>query len=209
MVPLAFGEIQTDKDTYMMKDTVIVTGFAEIPHRESLILVEIIDSNENRIGEESLTDDEDFTEGFLVDPDTWSVGEYTARITLVEDEYFIDSNGQSERTGDLIRLGDFEETVSFQVIKFSMNCPEGLIEKNNDCYKPHEPVNPSQNADPKDQRIEELELRVQILEDEKFNLEKENSRLNEIIDTLRNEAERMTNEFYNTILNQMEWFQSR
>jgi len=54
-----------------------------------------------------------------------------------------------------------------------------------------------------------LELRIQTLEDEKFNLEKENSRLNEIIDTLRNEVEKMTAEFYNTILNQMEWFQSR
>jgi len=119
-----------------MKETVIVTGFAEIPHRESFIVVEIRDSQDNRIGEELLTDDEDFTEGFVVDPDTWSTGEYTARISLVEEEYFIDYYGQSQRTGELIRLGDFEETVSFQVIKFSMNCPEGLIGQDNDCYKP-------------------------------------------------------------------------
>ena len=63
--------------------------------------------------------------------------------------------------------------------------------------------------DPKDKRITELETRVQILEDEKFNLEKENSRLNGIIETLQNEAERLTDDFYNTILNQMEWFRSQ
>lgn len=68
----------------------------------------------------------------------------------------------------------------------------------------------SQNIeDPKDRRILELEARVQILENEKFNLEKEVMRLNRIVDTVQNELKKMTDEFFITIQNQFNWFQSK
>jgi uncharacterized coiled-coil protein SlyX len=63
--------------------------------------------------------------------------------------------------------------------------------------------------DPKDRRILELEARVQILENEKFNLEKEVTRLNGIVDTVQNELKKMTDEFFITIQNQFNWFQSK
>ncbi len=63
--------------------------------------------------------------------------------------------------------------------------------------------------DPKDRRILELEARVQILENEKFNLEKEVTRLNGIVETLQDEIKKMTDEFFITILNQFNWFQSK
>jgi len=63
--------------------------------------------------------------------------------------------------------------------------------------------------DPKDMRILELEARVQILENEKFNLEKEVMRLNGIVNTLQNELKKMTDEFFITVQNQFNWFQSK
>ena len=63
--------------------------------------------------------------------------------------------------------------------------------------------------DPKDKRILELESRVQILENEKFNLEKEVMRLNRIVNTLQDELKKMTDEFVITIQNQFNWFQSK
>jgi hypothetical protein len=63
--------------------------------------------------------------------------------------------------------------------------------------------------DPKNKRILELEARVQILENEKFNLEKEVMRLNEIVNTLQDELKKMTDEFLITIQNQFNWFQSK
>jgi len=63
--------------------------------------------------------------------------------------------------------------------------------------------------DPKDKRILELEARVQVLENEKFNLENEVMRLNEIINTLQGELEKMTDEFFISIQNQFNWFQSK
>lgn len=63
--------------------------------------------------------------------------------------------------------------------------------------------------DPKDRRILELEARVLILENEKFNLEKEVERLNGIVYTLQDELKRITDEFLITIQNQFNWFQSK
>ena len=63
--------------------------------------------------------------------------------------------------------------------------------------------------EPKDKRILELEARVQILENEKFNLEKEVMRLNGIVSTLQDELKKMTDEFLITIQNQFNWFQSK
>lgn len=63
--------------------------------------------------------------------------------------------------------------------------------------------------DPKDKRILELEDRVQILENEKFNLEKEVMRLNGIVNTLQDELKKMTDEFLITIQNQFNWFQNK
>ena len=63
--------------------------------------------------------------------------------------------------------------------------------------------------DPKDKRIAELEDRVLILENEKFNLEKEVARLNGIVNTLQDEINKLTDEFFITIQNQFNWFQSK
>jgi len=63
--------------------------------------------------------------------------------------------------------------------------------------------------DPKDKRIAELEDRISILENEKFNLEKEVTRLNGIVNTLQDELKKLTDEFFITIQNQFNWFQSK
>jgi len=67
----------------------------------------------------------------------------------------------------------------------------------------------SQSIDPKDKRILELEDRVKILENEKFNLEKEVMRLNGIVDTLQDEIKKLIDEFSITIQNQFNWFQNK
>ncbi|QMU55258.1 MAG: hypothetical protein GKS07_10400 [Nitrosopumilus sp.] len=59
-VGYVYVEIQTDKITYMMEDAVIVMGNVEIPKgNDPLIQVETMDSNVNRMGDVSLTHDED------------------------------------------------------------------------------------------------------------------------------------------------------
>jgi uncharacterized coiled-coil protein SlyX len=63
--------------------------------------------------------------------------------------------------------------------------------------------------DQKDKRIAELEDRVLILENENLNLEKEVARLNGIVNTLQDEIKKLTDEFFITIQNQFNWFQSK
>ncbi len=61
---------------------------------------------------------------------------------------------------------------------------------------------PTPTNDEDQNKIAELELKID-------NLEKENSRLQGVIETLEKQIETMTNDFYQTILDQMNWFRNR
>jgi len=63
--------------------------------------------------------------------------------------------------------------------------------------------------DPRDKKILELESRIMALENEKFNLEKEVTRLNGIVETLQDRIKNLTDEFFVTIQNQLNWFQDQ
>ena len=218
MVPVAFGEISTDKDTYMMKDTVIVTGSVEIPKgNDPLILVEIIDAQGNRIGEESLTPDENFTEGFVIDPDFWSVGEYAVRIMFVHDEYTKDDDNQLQRTGELIRLGNFEETLSFQVATSIPEpitvCRDGDILREDGVCVSDIPTDDAptiqdkiKDLDEAEERINELETRVMELENEKSTLEQANEELQRQVVFLQEQLDNISDQFTDSVTQLNEWF---
>ena len=184
-----------------MKDTVIVTGNIKIPHKEAIIMVEILDSQGNRIGEESLTNKENFREGFLIDSDTWSVGQYTAKISLIEREYKIDERGVLERTGNYVPIKMSGETKTFDVIPFSLGCGEGFYENEGTCYEEIE-FSSAPIEDPRDDRIKELEDKI-------TSLETEISRLNTIIETMQNQINSMIQEFTASTIQLNEWFRNQ
>ncbi len=212
------AEIATDKNTYMLKDTVIVTGNLEIPKGNNpLILVEIIDLQGNRIGDESLTDNEELEEEFHIDPNTWVMGEYVVRIAFVHDEYVKDDNNQLQRTGELIRLGNFEETISFQVTASTPEpvtiCSDGDVLREDDvCVsetstggKPttQDKINDLNEAE---KRIKELETRVNELENEKSTLEQANEELQKQVDFLQEQLDNISKQFTNSVTQLNEWF---
>jgi len=212
----ADAEISTDKQEYHYGDTVVVSGIAELEPKE---LLEIYFTDPNGVrGFSDMSNGGEF-EGFYeifdhLDPhdayyeysDFFSeMGEYTIDVISVK-SHLVDNERVYNPTNTFHETTTFQLTAKPQNLEHVAICREGDILRDDGVCVSEIPYDDAPTIQDKISELAQAEKRIDelVLENKALNLEI--SRLHGIIDSLQKETERLTTEFYDTILNQMQWF---
>ena len=195
LLPVAFGEITTDKQEYHYGDTVVVSGTAELEDRE-LLEIYLTDSNGVR-GLTDISTDIEFEEGIFIhdhddlsppdfhykDKDFFSqFGEYTIHVVSIKSD-LVDGERVYKQTPT------YHEMTTFVLTESGPLCEDGFYENDGICYRIEETRTEAPQDDPKDLKILELEKRIETLENEKSLLEKTNDGLQEQVNNLQVQLE--------------------